>query len=74
MGKQYKTDFVSWRDAKRRPFGWFPGDATYSRAAASALEERLNELAEDGWIVDRIIPNEGLTPEQRAGFTIISFK
>lgn len=74
MGKQFKTDFVSWRDAERRPFGWFPGEQAFGRAAASALEARLNTLAEQGWIIDRIIQSEGLTPEQRAAFTIVSFK
>ncbi len=74
MGKQFKTDFVSWRDAERRPFGWFPNEKAFARAAASALEARLNELAGDGWIIDRIIAAEGMTPEQRAGFTVVSFK
>lgn len=74
MGKQYSTHFVSWRDAKNRPLGVFVNENSYAAAAASALEDKLGELAETGWIVDRVLPAGGLTPKQCAAFTIIAFK
>ena len=74
MAKQYATYFVSWRHARSRPLGWFTNEASYAKAAADALEAKLNELAEDGWIVDRIMPSRGFTPQQSAGFTIVAFK
>ncbi len=52
----------------------FGADEDFGRAAADALETRLNTLAEEGWIVDRIIPANGLTPKQCAAFTIVVFK
>ncbi len=52
----------------------FGGDEDFGRAASDALEGRLNALAEEGWIIDRIIPAFGLTPRQSAAFTIIAFK
>jgi hypothetical protein len=73
MSKQYAAYFVSWRDASRRP-GPFSGEGDFGRAASDALEKKLNELAEEGWIVDRVIPSFGLTPRQSAAFTIIAFK
>lgn len=74
MSKQFATFFVSWRDSKKRPF-WFDGnEAELGRAAADALEIRLNELAEEGWIIDRILPASGLTPRHSSAFTIIAFK
>lgn len=74
MAKQFATFHVSWRDARRRPFEPFAGDAEYGRAAAQALEAKLNDLAQEGWIVDRIIPATGLTPRQSSAFTIVVFK
>jgi len=65
---------VTWRDAKRRPIGLFADDRDYGRAAAAALQERLNQLADEGWIIQEIIPAAGLMPKQTAAFTIIAFK
>jgi hypothetical protein len=73
MSKQYAAFHVSWRESKRRPV-LFAGDEAIGRAAADALEARLNALVEEGWIIDRIIPASGLTPQQSAAFTIIAFK
>jgi hypothetical protein len=74
MAKQFASYHVSWRDARRRPLGLVAGDADYGRAAAQALEAKLNDLAQDGWIVDRILPVYGLTARQSSAFTIIAFK
>jgi hypothetical protein len=74
MSKQFATFFVSWRDAKKKPFFFDGNEAEYGRAAADALEARLNELALEGWIIDRVIGATGLTPRAAAGFTIIAFK
>lgn len=46
----------------------------FGRAASDALEAKLNALAEEGWIIDKIIPAFGLTPRQSAAFTIVAFK
>ncbi len=73
MGKQYSTYFVSWRDA-RKPIDMFPNENSYGKAAARALEEKLASLAEDGWIIDRVIAASGMTAKQCAAFTIIAFK
>ncbi|NWG92211.1 MAG: hypothetical protein HXY21_06835 [Parvularculaceae bacterium] len=73
MAKQYAAFHVSWRDSKKRPI-LFEGDEALGRAAADALELKLNELAEEGWIIDKVIPASGLTPRQSAAFTIIAFK
>lgn len=74
MSKQFASCHVSWRDAKRRPFGLFDDEAAYHRSAALALESKLNDLAQEGWILDRIIPAVGITPKQTAAFTIVVFK
>jgi hypothetical protein len=74
MSKQFASFHVSWRDAKRRPMGFLAEEGDYAKAAAQALEAKLNELAQDGWILDRVIPSAGLTPKQTAAFTIIVFK
>lgn len=74
MSKQFAAFHVSWRDAKRHPLGIVADEAAYSRAAARALEAKLNDLAEEGWILDRVIPASGLTPRQTSAFTIIVFK
>ena len=74
MSKQFGAYFVSWRHAKRRPLGVFADEASYRRAAAEALEAKMNQLAQEGWIVDAIIPASGLTPRDSAGFTIVVFK
>ena len=74
MSKQFGSFHVSWRDAKRKPFGLFADDASYARAAARALEAKLNTLAQDGWILDKVIPATGWTAKQTAAFTIIVFK
>ncbi len=73
MSKQYAAFHVSWRDSKRRPF-LFGGDEAMGRAAADALESKLNALAEEGWIIDRVLPAAGLTAQQTAAYTIIAFK
>lgn len=74
MSKQFAAFYVSWRDAKNRPLGLFADEAAYGKAAGRALEAKLNELAQDGWILDRVIPASGLTARQVAAFTIIVFK
>jgi hypothetical protein len=73
MSKQYAAFHVSWRDSNKRPV-LFAGDEAVGRAAADALETKLNVLAEEGWIIDKVIPAFGLTPQQSAAFTIIAFK
>ena len=74
MSKQYATHFVSWRHAKRRQVGFFADETAYGVAAAEALENKLEALAEEGWIIDRIVPSAGATPQLAAGFTIVAFK
>ena len=74
MAKQYAAFFVSWRDAPDPPFALFANEASFGKASAAALEARLNALAEDGWIVDRIVAGGGLSPQQSASFTIVAFK
>lgn len=74
MSKQFATFFISWRDAPNRPLGIAMDDAAYGRAAAQALEARLNDLAQEGWILDRVVPAFGLTPRQSSAFTIVVFK
>lgn len=74
MSKQFAAFHVSWRDASRRPLGIIADETAYGRAAAQALESKLNELAGEGWILDRIIPASGLTPRQTSAFTVIVFK
>lgn len=74
MSKQFAAFYVSWRDSKKRPFLFDGNEADLGHAAADALEMKLNELAEGGWIVDRIVPASGVMPRQTAAFTIIAFK
>lgn len=74
MAKQFETHYVSWRQAKDRPNQLFANEAGYGAAAASALESKLNALAEDGWIIDQIIPATGIDPKHTAAFTIVAFK
>ena len=74
MSKQFAAFHVSWRDASRRPLGIIADETAYGRAAAQALEAKLNELAGEGWILDRIIPASGLTPRQTSAFTVIVFE
>lgn len=74
MSKQFAAFYVSWRDSKKRPFLFEGNEADLGHAAADALEMKLNELAEGGWIVDRIVPASGVMPRQTAAFTIIAFK
>jgi hypothetical protein len=73
MGKQFATVYVSWRDARRR-VGLLAGEADFARAAAEALEAKLNDLALEGWLVERIIPAQGFTARQSSAFTIVVFK
>ncbi|MCB2097745.1 MAG: hypothetical protein AB7F91_03405 [Parvularculaceae bacterium] len=73
MSKQFAAFHVSWRNSRKKPI-LFAGDDDLGRAAADALETKLNELAEEGWIIDRVIPAYGLTPRQSAAFTIVAFK
>jgi len=73
MSKQYAAFHVSWRESRKKPF-LFGNEADIGRAAADALEAKLNALAEEGWIVDRVIPAFGLTPRQSAAYTIVAFK
>ncbi|MEO1253162.1 MAG: hypothetical protein AAFW81_12555 [Pseudomonadota bacterium] len=74
MSKQYAVFSVSWRDAKRQPVGLFANERDFARAAAAAMQERLNALADEGWIIQDIIPSAGLTPRQTASFTIVAFR
>lgn len=74
MAKQFATFHVSWRDARNRPLGVFADDATFARAAAQALESKLNDLALEGWIVEKIIQSTGLTARQTSAFTLVVFK
>lgn len=74
MTKQFAVFHVSWRDAKRRPVGLVANERDYARAAAAAMQDRLNELAEEGWIIQEIIPATGLTPKQTAAFTLVAFR
>ena len=73
MSKQFAAFHVSWRNSRKKPI-LFAGEEDLGRAAADALETKLNELAEEGWIIDRVIPAYGLTPRQSAAFTIVAFK
>lgn len=73
MSKQYAAFHVSWRNSRKKPL-LFSSDDDFGRAAADALEQKLNELAEEGWIVDRIVPAFGLTSRQSAAYTVIAFK
>ena len=74
MSKQFAVFHASWRDAKRRPVGLIANERDYARAAAAALQERLNELADEGWIIQEIIPAAGFSPKQTAAFTIVAFR
>lgn len=74
MSKQFVTFYVTWRDAKRQKTGLFADERDLGRAAAAALQIRLNELADEGWIIQDIIPAAGLTPKQTAAFTIVAFR
>lgn len=74
MSKQFASFHVSWRDAKVRPLGLVADERDYGRAAAAALQTRLNQLADEGWIIQEIIPGSGFSPKQTASFTIIAFR
>lgn len=74
MTKQFSVFHVSWRDARRKPVGLFANERDYARAAATALQERLNALAEEGWIVNDILPGYGLTAKDTACFTVVAFR
>ena len=74
MSKQFAAFHVSWRDAKIRPLGLVADERDYGRAAAAALQARLNQLADEGWIIQEVIPAGGITPRQTAAFTIVAFR
>ncbi|MEZ5894562.1 MAG: hypothetical protein R3C58_15625 [Parvularculaceae bacterium] len=74
MSKQFASFYVSWRDAKVRPLGLVADERDYGRAAAAALQTRLNQLADEGWIIQDVIQASGFTPRQTAAFTIIAFR
>ncbi len=74
MSKQFAAFHISWRDANRRPTGLFANERDLGRAAAAALQGRLNQLSDEGWIIQEIIPAGGLTPRQTAAFTIVAFR
>lgn len=74
MSKQFAAFHVTWRDAKRRPVGLFADERDFGRAAAAALQERLNQLADEGWIIQEIIPASGIVPKHTAAFTIVAFR
>jgi len=54
--------------------GLLDNDPAYGHAAAAALQERLNQLADEGWIIQEIIPSSGLTSKQTAAFTVVAFR
>ena len=74
MTKQFASFHVSWRDAENIRVGLFAREHEYGRAAAAALQARLNRLADEGWIIQEIVPAFGLTPRQAAAFTIVAFR
>lgn len=74
MSKQFSTFHVTWRDAKRPAIGLFANERDFGRAAAAALQDRLNQLADEGWIIQEIVPAFGLTPKQTAAFTVVAFR
>lgn len=74
MSKQFASFHVTWRDSKRAPVGLFANERDYGRAATAALQERLNQLADEGWIIQEIIPMAGIHPRQTAAFTIVAFR
>ena len=74
MSKQFASFYVSWRDAEQRPFGLFANEQDFGRAAAAALQARLNQLADEGWIIQEVLPAQGLTPRQTAAFTVVAFR
>lgn len=74
MPKQFASFYVSWRDAESFKIGIFSNEEDYGRAAAAALQERLNRLADEGWIIQDILPATGLTPKQTAAFTVVAFR
>lgn len=74
MSKQFSSFYVSWRDANSLAVGWFSSERDYGRAAAAALQEKLNALADEGWIIQDVLPATGLTPKQTAAFTIVAFR
>ena len=74
MSKQFAAFHVTWRDAKRPSIGLFSDERDYGRAAAAALQERLNQLADEGWIVQDIMPAHGFTPKQTSAFTVVAFR
>ena len=74
MGKQYAVHYVSWRDHDKIFLGPFANEQNYAKSAAAALDERLAELASEGWIIDRILPATGVTVRQCAAYTIVAFK
>lgn len=74
MAKQFASFYVSWRDAKRAPIGLFANERDYGRCAAAALQTRLNELADEGWIVQEIIPQAGIDPRISCAFTVVVFR
>lgn len=74
MSKQFASFYVSWRDAKSRPIGLIADERDYGRAAAAALQTRLNQLADEGWIVQDILPASGISPRHTAAFTIVAFR
>jgi len=74
MSKQFASFHVSWRDAKVRPLGLFADERDFGRAAAAALQTRLNQLADEGWIIQEIIQSPGFHPKLTAAFTIVAFR
>lgn len=74
MSKQFVSFYVTWRDVGEGAPGLFAGERAYGRAAAAALQERLNALADEGWIIQEIIPASGFTPRQTAAFTVVAFR
>ena len=74
MSKQFAVFHISWRDAKKVPMGLFADSRGYGRAAAAALQDKLNALADEGWIVHEILPVHGFTAKETAAYTLVMFR
>jgi len=42
--------------------------------AIAEIHQLINQLADEGWIIQEIIPSSGLTSKQTAAFTVIAFR
>ncbi|MEM8935529.1 MAG: hypothetical protein AAGC77_03890 [Pseudomonadota bacterium] len=74
MSKQFAAFHVTWRDASDAPLGLFADERALGKAAAAALQDQLNRLADEGWIIHDIFPASGVMPKHAAAFTIVAFR